>query len=320
MIQRLTFRFVQTVGIMLIMSVLVFVLMSAMPGDPIDLMISGNPHLTPADAVRLKAVYGVGQPWPLRWWDWLGQVVQGHLGYSRLFARPVADILGPAMAHTALLAAAAMGLALIVGLSLGLVAGSRPGRLPDRIITLLSYLFLSVPTFWLGLMLIVVFSVSLRWLPASGMSSLLTAQDGSLGDILRHLALPAVTLAVGGAGQYMRYMRASMIAEGAAPYLRTALAKGCGPWRVTLHHHLRNALLPVVTIIALEAGSLLSGALITETVFAWPGLGRLAYDAVMGNDYNLALSALLLSTFLTLAASILADLAYWVLDPRTRTS
>ena len=318
MIARLTARAGQTVGVMVVMSLVVFALMGAMPGDPIDLMISGNPHLTPADVIRLKAVYGVGQPWPLRWLDWVGQLLQGHLGYSRLFARPVDTILWPAMGHTVLLALTAMGIALGLGLPLGLIAGANAGRRADRLLTLLSYLALSMPTFWLGLMLIAVFSVYLQWLPASGLSSLLSAHDGSLADILTHLALPAATLAVGGIGQYIRHLRAAMIAESRAPYLRTALAKGCSPLRVTLHHHLRNALLPVITIVALETGSLLSGALVTETVFAWPGLGRLSYDAVMGNDYNLALSALLLATFLTLLASIMADLAYGLLDPRTR--
>ena len=319
MIRRLAIRLGQTAAVMAAMSVVVFALMGAMPGDPIDLMIAGNPHLTPDDVVRLKAVYGVGKPWPLRWLDWVVQVAQGNLGYSRLFAREVGTILLPALAHTVLLAAAAMGLALGVGIPLGIVAGAKPGGLRDRLITLASYLSLSVPTFWLALMLIAVFSVRLGWLPASGATSLLSPKAGGWDDGLRHLLLPAITLGVGGAGQYIRHMRAAMIAESAAPYLRTARAKGCSPLRVTLNHHLRNALLPIVTVAALEAGALLSGALVTETVFAWPGLGRLSYDAIMGNDYNLALSALLLATFLTRAASFAADLAYGILDPRTRS-
>lgn len=317
-IRRLLHRALQTLGVILVMSLTVFALMAAMPGDPIDLMIAGNPHLTPDDVIRLKAVYGVGQAWPLRWLDWIGQVCQGNLGYSRLFARPVGVILLPALGHTLQLAAAAMALALLVGISLGLIAGAHAGRSWDRAISALSYLALSVPTFWLGLMLIAVFSVTLQWLPASGVSGLLSAQDGTWGDFARHLLLPALTLAMGGAGQYIRHMRAAMIAESSAPYLRTARAKGCSPFRVILHHQLHNAILPIVTIVALEAGSLLSGALVTETVFGWPGLGRLSYEAIMGNDYNLALSALLMATLLTLLMSILADLAYGLLDPRIK--
>ena len=319
MIGKVLVRMGQTFTVLLIMSAVVFALMGAMPGDPIDLMISGNPHLTPDDVIRLRAVYGVGKPWPVRWMDWVLQLSQGNLGYSRLFARQVAQIIVPALEHTAVLALAAMCLAICIGIPLGILAGSKPGSKWDHVITLWSYLSLSVPTFWLGLMLITLFSVLLGWLPASGFSSLLSHQDSSYWDIFRHLLLPATTLAVGGAGNYIRHMRASLIMESNALYLRTARAKGCSPWRVTLHHHLRNALLPIVTIAALEAGALLSGALVTETVFAWPGLGRLSYDAVMGNDYNLALSALLLATFLTLLASIVADAAYGLLDPRTRS-
>jgi len=318
MIWRLFSRLGQGFAVMLIMSVIVFILMGAMPGDPIDLMISSNPHLTAADAVRLKDLYGIGKPWPIRWWDWVGQLLQGQLGYSRLFAREVGSIIIPALGHTALLAAAAMVLAAGIGLPLGIAAGAKPGSLTDRFIVLASYLSLSLPTFWLGLMLVAVFSVWLDWLPASGSTALLSPFEGSLADRLRHLILPAATLAVGGIGQYVRHMRAAMIAESRAPYLRTARAKGCSPLRVTLNHHVRNAMLPVVTIAALEAGALMSGALVTETVFAWPGLGRLSYEAIMGNDYNLALSALLLATLLTVTASALADLAYGLLDPRTR--
>ncbi len=305
---------------MAVMSVVVFMLMGAMPGDPIDLMISGNPHLTPADVVRLKELYGIGRPWPIRWWDWVGQLVQGQLGYSRLFAREVGWIVLPALGHTALLAAAAMLMALGIGLPLGIIAGAKPGSLWDRAIAALSYLMLSLPTFWLGLMLIALFSVWLDWLPASGSTDLLSPHEGGLADRLRHLLLPAATLGVGGAGQYIRHMRAAMIAQSQEPYLRTARAKGCSPWRVIVTHLVRNALLPVVTIAALEAGALMSGALVTETVFAWPGLGRLSYEAIMGNDYNLALSALLLATLLTVLASALADLAYGLLDPRIKSS
>ena len=301
MIRRLGIRLLQMAAVMLIMSLAVFALMAAMPGDPIDLMIAGNPHLTADDANRLRALYGVGQPWPVRWWDWLGQVIHGQLGYSRLFARPVAQMIWPALGHTAWLGLCAMALALGLGLPLGVAAGAGQA---DRIITGLSYLVLSVPTFWLGLMLIALFSVTLGWLPATGEAVL----------------LPAFTLAAGGIGQYIRHMRAAMLTQSPAPYLRTARAKGCGPWRVVLAHQCRNALLPVVTVAALEAGSLLSGAVVTETVFAWPGLGRLTYDAIMGNDYNLALSALLMTTLLTLLASALADLAYGLLDPRIRPS
>lgn len=308
-----TGRLIQSVLVLLVMSFVVYGLMGLMPGDPIDLMIAGDPRLTPEDAVRLKVLYGLDRPWTERWLRWLGQVLQGELGYSRLYARPVLDAMAPALGNSALLMLSAMALSLSLAIPLGILASLRPGGLVDRLVNLAAFASVSVPVFWLGLMLIVVFAVSLGWLPAGGVESV---GDGGPTDRLRHMVLPVSALALAGIGQATRHMRAAMIGEAGADYIRTARAKGCGPARIVLRHQLRNALLPITTIIALEFGGLFSGALITETVFAWPGMGRLIYEAVMGNDFNLALSGLLLATAMTLAGSILADMAYQRLDPR----
>ena len=315
MTRRILVRLLQSVAVLVVMSFVVYALMGLMPGDPIDLMIAGNPHLGPADAVRLKALYGLDRPWTERWLRWLVQVAQGHLGYSRLYAKPVAAAMGPAVLATLELTGAALAGAMLLGLPLGLRAAARPGSVLDRLANLLAFASVSLPTFWLGLMLILVFAVHLGWLPAGGMA---TVGAGGLPDRLAHLVLPAATLTVANLGQYVRHMRAAMLAEARQDYVRTARAKGCSPRRVALGHQLPNALLPVVTLVALDLGGLFSGALITETVFAWPGMGRLIADAVMGNDFNLALTGLLLATAMTLAGSILADLAYAWLDPRVR--
>jgi peptide/nickel transport system permease protein len=316
MTRHLLSRALQSLAVLLVMSFVVYGLMGLMPGDPIDLMIAGDPHLTPADAARLKALYGLDKPWTERYLLWLAQVAQGELGYSRLYARPVAAAMAPALANTALLMACSLALSLVVALPLGILAALRPRSAVDHAINLLAFASVSVPVFWLGLMLIVVFSVTLGWLPAGGMSTITGANGGDVADRLRHLVLPVATLGLAGIGQYARHMRAAMLAEWRHDYIRTARAKGCGPARVVLRHALRNAMLPVTTIVALELGGLFSGALITETVFAWPGMGRLIYESVMGNDFNLALTGLLLATAMTLAGSILADLAYGWLDPR----
>ncbi len=313
--RRILLRVAQSLAVLLVMSFVIYALMGLMPGDPIDLMIAGNPHLGPADAVRLKALYGLDQPWTLRWLRWLAQVVQFHLGYSRLYAKPVAAAMAPAVLATLQLMATALAASLALGLPLGIAAALRPGSALDRLANLLAFASVSLPTFWLGLMLMAVFAVHLGWLPAGGME---TVGDGGAADRLAHLALPATTLAVAGLGQYVRHMRAAMLGEAGADYVRTARAKGCTPGRVVLRHQLRNALIPVATLVALDLGGLFSGALITETVFAWPGMGRLIAEAVMGNDFNLALTGLLLATAMTLAGSILADLAYAWLDPRVR--
>ncbi|CAA7627025.1 ABC-type dipeptide/oligopeptide/nickel transport system protein [Magnetospirillum sp. SS-4] len=307
-------RLLQSLAVLLTMSFIVYGLMGLMPGDPIDLMIAADPNLSSADAARLKALYGLDKPWTERWGRWLARLLQGELGYSRLYARPVAEAMAPALLNTAILMATSLGLALAVALPLGILAAGRPGSMLDRTVNLLAFASVSVPVFWLGLMLIVVFAVTLGWLPAGGMA----AVTGDQGGRLAHMVLPVSALALAGIGQYARHMRAAMLAEAGHDYIRTARAKGCSPSRVLVRHQLRNALLPIVTIVALEVGGLFSGALITETVFAWPGMGRLIYEAVMGNDFNLALSGLLLATAMTLAGSALADLAYWRLDPRIR--
>lgn len=314
MIHHAVSRGLQSLAVLLIMSFVVYGLMGLMPGDPIDLMIAGDPHLTAADALRLKALYGLDKPWTERYLRWLAQILQGELGYSRLYARPVLDALLPALGNTALLMAAALALALLVAVPLGILASLRPGSAFDHGINLLAFASVSLPTFWLGLMLMVVFAVQLGWLPASGMADV--SGHGGIADRLRHMALPVATLALAGMGQYIRHMRAAMIGEAHHDYVRTARAKGCSPTRIVLRHQLRNALIPVATILALEVGGLFSGALITETVFAWPGMGRLIFEAVMGNDFNLALVGLLLATAMTLLGSILADMAYAALDRR----
>lgn len=308
-------RLAQAAMVLAVMSVVVHGLMGLMPGDPIDLMIASDPNLTPADAVRLKALYGLDQPWGQRYLAWAGQVVQGELGYSRLFAQPVLAVIGPALVNSLTLMLSALALSLLLAVPLGMVAALRPGSAVDHAINAFAFASASLPTFWLGLMLMLVFAVSLGWLPAGGMQSL-GGDGGGLIDGLRHMALPVATLAIAGLGQYARHTRAAMLAEAGQDYIRTARAKGCGPARIALKHQWRNALLPLVTLLGLEFGSLFSGALITETVFGWPGMGKLIADAVMGNDFNLALTALMLATAMTLAGSLLADMAMARLDPR----
>lgn len=313
----LTSRLLQSLAVLVVMSLVVHGLMALMPGDPIDLMIASDPHLTAADAIRLKALYGLDRPWGERYLAWAGQVLRGELGYSRLFAKPVLDIMGPAIVNSLTLMGSALALSLLVAVPLGVFASRRPGGWADHLVNSISFASVSLPTFWLGLMLMVLFAVKLGWLPAGGMRSL-TGDSGGLLDSLRHMALPVTTLAIAGIGQYARHTRAAMLAEAAQDYVRTAKAKGCGPRRLVWRHQFRNALLPLVTLLGLEFGNLFSGALITETVFGWPGMGKLIADSVMGNDFNLALTALMLATAMTLLGSVLADLAMARLDPRIR--
>jgi peptide/nickel transport system permease protein len=313
MIRFLALRIVEILIVLAIMSFVIYALIGLMPGDPIDLMITANPKLTAADIVRLKAVYGLDQPLVGRYFAWLRAVLQGDLGYSRLYSQPSIAILLPRLGNSALLMGTSFVLALAIGLPLGIVAARRPNSVLDQTINLASFAGISVPSFWLALMLILVFAVTLGWLPPGGLA---TIGEGGLVDRAWHLVLPVTTLTLASIGGYTRFVRAAMAEALRQDFIRTARAKGAGEWRVLLHHALRNAMIPVVTIIALSFGTLFSGALVTETMFAYPGMGKLIFDSVMGNDYNLALAGLLFATLVTLLASLGADVAYAWLDPR----
>ena len=306
-------RSVQAALVLLVMSFVIYSLIGLMPGDPIDVMISSNPGATPEVVAHLRAIYGLDQPILLRYWHWLLAAVQGDFGFSRTHAQPVLTVLGPALWVTCKLMLLSFILAVLLAFALGVAAAMRPGGVVDGLVSLFAFAGISVPVFWLALVLQLVFAVQLHWLPAGGLS---TVGDGSLRDILRHLLMPVITLALASAGQFTRFVRAAMIETLRMDHVRTARAKGAGEGRIVMVHALRNAMIPVVTVMALSFGTLFGGALITETMFSAPGMGKMIYDAIQGNDFNLALTGLLFATLVTLLSNLAADLAYGWLDPR----
>ncbi|MGO8920104.1 MAG: ABC transporter permease [Stellaceae bacterium] len=306
-------RLLQVLAVLAVMSFIIYGLIGLMPGDPINLMLAADPHLTAADVARLKALQGLDQPLLKRYLAWAEAALAGNFGYSRLYGTTAIAALLPRLANTALLMGVSFGLALAIALPLGALAARRPGAPLDTAANLLSFAGISIPPFWLALMLILVFAVALGWLPAGGIA---TIGDGGLLDRARHLALPVTVLTLASIGGYLRYMRASMIEALRQDYIRTARAKGAGEARILWGHALRNALAPVITVVALSFGSLFSGALITETMFAYPGMGKLIYDAILGNDFNVALAGLLFATLLVLLSNLAADIAYAAADPR----
>ncbi|MBL6957870.1 MAG: ABC transporter permease [Rhodospirillales bacterium] len=313
MTRHLLDRLIQSAVVLAVMSFVIYGLMGLMPGDPVDLMISANPKITSEDAERLRALYGLDKPLIERYANWLGAALGGDFGFSRLHAKPVFEVLIPALGNTVVLLGASFALSLLIALPSGIWAATRPYSKTDYTVNLLAFAGISVPPFWLALLLIIVFAVLLGVLPAGGMG---TVGAEGLWDTLKHLVLPVATITIASVGGHTRYMRAAMIETLRQDYIRTARAKGLPESRVVLGHALRNALIPVVTIIALDFGTLFSGALITETIFSYPGMGKLIFDAIMGNDFNLALIALLFATVLTLVGNLLADIAYVSLDPR----
>ena len=318
MLRYLAGRLAEIAVVLLVMSAVVYVLIGLMPGDPVDIMVFGDPKMTPEDAARLRALYGLDRPILDRYLAWLANALTGELGPSRNFARPVVDVLLPALGNTLLLAGSSFLIGAWLALPLGTWAARRHGTASDQLINLFCFAGISVPPFWLALLLITLFAVSLGVLPAGGMSSATDAQRGAslLLDRLLHMILPVTTLVLLRIGGYTRYLRAAMIETLRQDFVRTARAKGLPESRVVWQHALRNALLPVLTILGLDFGALFSGALITEIMFGWPGMGKVMFDAVMGNDYNLALCGLLLATLTTLLGNLLADLGYAWCDPR----
>ncbi len=301
-------RLGQMALVLLILSLVAWFAIGLMPGDPVALAIIGDPRLGAADAARLRALHDLDQPLLARWWHWLGGLAHGEFGFSRLFAQPAVAVLWPALRSTLALLGAALGLAALVGVALGALAAARPRLAPA--VDAIAIMGQAVPSFWLGILAIILFAVTLGWLPAGGI-----AEGGGL-EALRYLVLPVAVLAFGNIAAYARHAAAALAETLREPWITAARARGASGARVLWRHALPNAAVPLLTIAAIDAGALVGGALVTETVFARPGMGKLLYDAVMGNDYNLALLALLLVALVTMLATLAADLAQRWIDPR----
>jgi len=313
MIRFLAVRLLQAAVVVLVMSFVVYGLIGLMPGDPIDIMLAGDPNMTAADAARLREVYGLDRPLLERYLAWLSSAVSGDFGYSRQHHQPVLNIVLPRLANTLYLMLCAFVISVVIAIPAGVYAARRPRSWVDQAINLFCFAGISIPVFFLALLLIIVFAVLLGALPASGMG---TVGGGGIGDRLRHLVLPVATLTIANVAQVTRYVRSGMIEVMREDYIRTARAKGADENRVVWRHALRNALIPTVTILALECGTLLSGALITETMFAYLGMGKLIFDSILANDFNVALVGLLFACSVTLLLNLIADILYAALDPR----
>ena len=306
-------RISESLLVLVVMSAVIYFLMGLMPGDPIDIMIASDPVLTSADAAVLRKLYGLDVPIWERYWNWLSSVLSGDFGYSRTYRRPVLDIMAPRLGNTLVLLGLSSVFAIIIAIPMGIVAAIRPRGWLDNAINLFCFAGVSVPSFWFALLLIILFAVTLGVLPAGGMGPI---DGGGILGKARYLVLPVTTLTIASLAFYTRFMRAAMMEALRQDYIRTAQAKGATLNRVVFGHALQNAMIPLVTIIALDFGALFSGALITETMFSYLGMGKMIYDAIIGNDFNLALVGLLFATIVVLIGNILADVGYVALDPR----
>ncbi|MSP37208.1 MAG: ABC transporter permease [Deltaproteobacteria bacterium] len=313
-------RLYQTVPLLLVISVLIFSLLHLMPGDPLYRMLEGIPNLRPQDYDRLRKLYGFDDPIYLQYGKWLWQLLQLNPGYSREYGQPVFDIILPALKNTLVLTIAAVVLGKLVAIALGIFSAVRQYSIGDYILTATTFIAYSVPAFWLGLMLIILFSVKLGWLPTSGIvNSELTAGSWEATiDWLKHLILPVAVLAISEVIQVQRFMRSSLLEVLRQDYLTTARAKGLSERVVIGRHALKNALIPVVTIIAVTMPRVVGGSTVIETVFAYPGMGRLLFTSIMGNDYVVAMTVVMIIAVTVVFFNLLADMIYGWLDPRIR--
>jgi peptide/nickel transport system permease protein len=313
-------RVAASVAIVFAVVTLTFFLMALAPGD--ELLGPDERQVDPQVREELRRQFGLDQGPVVRYVKYLGQLARGNLGVSFSLHRPVADALAEAIPNTLLLAGAALLLDFLIGLGLGIYQALRVHHLPDVVLGNVTLFLYSVPTFWLGLILLLVFGAWLRWFPVAGMSDPILCPTVSsfycTMDRLWHLVLPALTLGLVGAAGTARFQRAAMLEVAAQDYIRTARAKGASERRVVLHHQLRNALLSFITLFGLAFPFLLTGAVLIETIFAWPGMGRLATDAILRRDFPLVNAAVLLASTLVVGGSLLADLLLAAADPRLR--
>jgi peptide/nickel transport system permease protein len=301
--------------------VLNFLLIRLAPGDPIETLAGQMGGMTEEIRADLRQTYGLDKPLPAQLGIYLMRVASGDLGYSYFFNLPVTQLILDRLPATLLLVLTSLLIAVIVGTTLAVLASRRPNGLLSQIITVVSVIGYSAPVFWTGMLLVILFASVMPILPVSGMRSAAVRQGGLVDsiDVARHLVLPSLSLAIVYLAQYGRLTRASMLDVLGADYIRTARAKGLTENTVYFHHALRNALLPVITIIGLQFGNMLAGAIVVETVFNWPGLGRLAFDSVLRRDYPTLLGLLFFSSLLVIVANQVTDICYRLADPRIRT-
>lgn len=295
-------------------SVLLFALMHYLPGGPMA-MYTNDPNITEEQLARIRAAYGMDDPVHVRYLSWLGRVVRGDLGNSFADGRPVSFRIRGRLPATFQLLGAAYVLAIVTAIPLGIMAALRQYSVMDYITTVLAYLGISMPTFWFGIVLIIVFSVNLGWFPSGGR---MPPAGGNLMEMIHYMVLPTIVLALYSIAGWSRFMRSSMLEIIRSDYIVTARSKGLAERTVIYKHALRNAIIPVVTVIALEGRFLFSGAVVTEAIFAWPGMGRLYWGSVIKRDYPVLMGILIITALLVIAFNLLADFLYAVLDPRIR--
>jgi peptide/nickel transport system permease protein len=321
-IRLIVLRLLRSIAIIAAIAALNFVIVHLAPGDVAEVMAGESGAASPEYVAELKQRFGLDQPMHVQFLVYLTRIAQLDLGYSFRFGTSVASLIFDRLPATLLLMIPSLILAFATGAALGVLASRKVGSWSDAAISITALVFYATPIFWISLMMIILFGVKLGWLPTGGMESVGANLTGfaKAANIAWHMVLPVLTLSLFYIAYYARLMRASMLEVFGQDFVATARAKGLSETRVAFHHVLRNALLPVVTVLGLQVANLLGGTILVETVFAWPGLGRLAYESVASRDINLLLGILLLSSVMVVATNIVVETVYRRLDPRIRAA
>ncbi len=325
-------RLLAAIPIMLGVAVLVFLFMRLTPGDPVDIMMGQGGAVSEGEMAQLRSEFHLDEPLHIQLGYFLADLVRGDLGYSYVQKRPVTELIGERLPATIEMALGALLLALLIAFPIGIVSAVRQNSAVDRLSMAGAFVGISMPVFWLGILLILVFAVRLGWLPVSGriahgtgleertgfyvLDSLLTGNRAALISSVKHLILPSITLGAGVAAIIARVLRSSLIETLRADYVTLARAKGAPERRVLLVHALRNALIPTVTVVGLQVGVLLGGNMIVETVFSWPGLGRLVVSAIFARDFPLIQGAVMIYALTFVVANLIVDVLYTYLNPK----
>ncbi len=310
-------RILKAIPMLFAVSIIIFGLLQAMPGDPLDMYLE-NPSATPEAIQAIKESYGLDKPVYIQYWNWLKGILTGDWGRSYMSRRPVLELIGEKLRPTLELSGTAFLLALVIAIPLGVTGAIKKGKPFDNATSTMTFLGISMPAFWFGMILQLVFSTTLHWLPSATRSSATGAGAGSFVDVLLHLIMPSIVLSLIYIASWARYTRSNFIEVMNQDYIRTARAKGLKEKRVLFVHALRNSLISLVTVVMLDIPAIFSGAVITETVFAWPGMGYFFNDSLSKQDFPVLMGILMINAVLVIVSNLIADILYAILDPRIK--
>jgi peptide/nickel transport system permease protein len=320
MIRFVSRRLIQAIPLLVVISILTFGIVEIAPGDAAQMYIDPDKGANPDYIAQVRESLGLNRPVYVRYGAWLIKTLQGDLGFSLRTRRPVTLEIGERLPNTLLLGAVSLLMSLIIAVPIGIISALYRYSFLDYILSTLALVGISVPVFWVALLLLQVFSIRLNWLPAVGMHSVREQYQGwdATVDVIRHMILPATVLSLAQTASWSRYQRSALLEVLGQDYIRTARAKGLREMHVIGLHALRNALIPTVTLIGLSVPTIVTGAFITETIFGWPGMGRLGVESINGRDYPIIMAVTMLSSLLIILGNLLADVAYAWVDPRIR--